>query len=237
VVHNHLGVFNLERGRYPAAIRAFEAGIKLTPDNIRLLNNLGATYQQMGRQEEALKVYARSLSERPNADAYSNRGTCLFFMGRYDESADDFERATALNPDSWLYWINLADAYRWSSTRTSKARETYARAIELCEKDLALRPRDAHSLVMLAASYAKLGDPTRAANLASLAVDLAPKDAFTIYVAGVAFEIAGDREKAIRCPPKALDFGDGGHEMAGDPELREISKDPRLAKKLSARGG
>jgi tetratricopeptide (TPR) repeat protein len=228
ITHNHLGVFLLVRGRHSEAEKSFLAASALTPDNVKVLNNLGATYQQMGRHEQALKTYARSLAERPNADAYSNQGTCLFFMGRFDESADAYERATALNPDSWLLWINLADAYRWSSTRTSKAADTYAHAIALCEKDLALRPRDSQMLAILGASYAKLGDKRRAVNLATLAIKIAPTDAYTLYAAGVAFEVAGNREKAIEALSQAFERGYSREEAHRDPELREVVSDARL---------
>ncbi|MGK2859593.1 MAG: protein kinase domain-containing protein [Thermoanaerobaculia bacterium] len=232
VGHNHLGVFHLVRGRYEEALGAFNAAIALTPDNIRVLNNLGATYQQMGRHEEALRIYARSLAERPNADAYSNRGTCLFFMGRYDESADAFERATALNPDSWFIWVNLGDAYRWSTTRTAKARDAYARAIALGESDLALRPRDGNALAMLAASYAKSGDRRRAITLASMAIEFAPDDAYALYAAGVAFEVAGARERAVSAIEAALARGYSVEELTRDPELESLRNDKALAERL-----
>jgi len=226
VAHNHLGVFYLVRGRYPEAIKSLEAAIALTPDNVRVLNNLGALYHQTGRHEDSLRTFARSITERPNADAYSNRGTCLFFLGRYDESADDFERATALNPDSWLLWVNLGDAYRWSSTRKAKTREAYTRGIALGEKDLALRPRDGSSLGTLAATWAKLGDPQRAATLASMAVEATPDDAFALYAAGVAYELGGDRERAVATIAAALDNGYSLDEVELDPELSALRSAP-----------
>ncbi len=231
--HNHLGVFHLVRGRYDEAIRAFNAAVALTPDNVRVLNNLGAAYQQMGRHEDALKMYARSIAERPNAIAYSNRGTCLFFMARYDESADAFERATALNPDSSILWANLGDAYRWSTTRTAKARNAYRRSIDLAEKDLALRPRDGGLLSMLASCYAKLGDARRAMTLASMAVEASPDDAYNLYGAGVAFEVAGARNRAVSTLLSSLDRGYSAQEMLRDPELKELRSEGIVAKRLS----
>ncbi|MFA6957704.1 MAG: tetratricopeptide repeat protein [Thermoanaerobaculia bacterium] len=232
VAHNHLGVFYLVRGRYPEAIKSLEAAIALTPDNVRVLNNLGALYHQTGRHEDALRTFARSITERPNADAYSNRGTCLFFLGRYDESADDFERATALNPDSWLLWVNLGDAYRWSGTRKAKTREAYSRGIALGEKDLALRPRDGSSLGTLAATWAKLGDPQRAATLASMAVEATPDDAFALYAAGVAYELGGNREKAVATIAAALDNGYSLNEVELDPELSALRSAPGVMDSL-----
>jgi len=230
--HNHLGVFYLVRGRLPEAIKAFEAALALTPDNIRILNNLGAAYHQVGRHDDALRTFARSITERPNAVAYSNRGTCLYFLGRYDESADDFERATALNADSWLLFVNLGDAYRWSDTRKAKAREAYEHGIELGEKDLALRPRDGSSLGTLAATWAKMGDARRATTLASLAVEAAPDDAFALYAAGVAYELAGDRPRAVETLASALDKGYSLNEVELDPELSGLRSAPGVMSSL-----
>jgi tetratricopeptide (TPR) repeat protein len=226
--HNHLGVFHLVRGRYDEAVKAFNAALTLTPDNIRVLNNLGAAYHQMGRHEDALMTLARSIAERPNAFAYSNRGTCLFFLGRYDESADAFERATALNPDSWVLWVNLGDAYRWAPGTRSKAHEAYRRGIALGEKDLALRPRDGNLLAMLAASHAKMGDTRRAANMAEMAVEASPEDAYALYAAGVAFEVLGNHAKAVEILSAALDLGYSTAEVMLDPELAELRNTPEM---------
>ena len=178
-------------------------------------------------------MYARAIAERPNAIAYSNRGTCLFFMARYDESADAFERATALNPDSSILWANLGDAYRWSTTRTAKARNAYRRSIDLAEKDLALRPRDGGLLSMLASCYAKLGDARRAMTLASMAVEASPDDAYNLYGAGVAFEVAGARNRAVSTLLSSLDRGYSAQEMLRDPELKELRSEGIVAKRLS----
>ncbi|MBI2214839.1 MAG: protein kinase [Acidobacteria bacterium] len=230
--HNHLGVFFLVRGRYAESVKSFESALTLTPDNVRVLNNLGAAYQQMGRHEDALEIYSRSLAERPNAVAYSNRGVCLYFMERYEESAEAFERATALTPESWILWVNLGDAYRWSSTQTASAPGAYRRAVDLGEKELALHPRDGNTLAMLATSYAKLGDARRARNLATMAIGVAENDAYALYAAGVALEVTGERDRAVSILLQALDRGYSVEELRRDPELSELRRHPTMAKAL-----
>jgi tetratricopeptide (TPR) repeat protein len=111
--HSHLGVFLLMRGDLSGALESLKTAVSLSPDNTRAIDNLGIVYQQLGRHEEAIVEYRRSIAIRPTASALSNLGTCLFFLGRYAEAAEAYERATSLQPDDGVLWMNLGDALRW----------------------------------------------------------------------------------------------------------------------------
>ena len=64
-------------------------------------------------------------------------------LGRYDEAVAPLEKAVSLAPNRYLYWGNLADAYRWSSGQKAKAGDAYARAIDMVRAYLAKKPDDA----------------------------------------------------------------------------------------------
>jgi hypothetical protein len=66
-------------------------------------------------------------------EPYSNLGVVTFFTGHYQESARMFQKATELEPQSYIYRGNLADAYRWTPGEKDRAGPSYAEAIVLAE--------------------------------------------------------------------------------------------------------
>ena len=123
--HSHLGVFQLTTGDLAGALESFRTALRLSPDNTRVLDNLGVAYQQLGRHEEAIVEYRRSIGIRPTASALSNLGTCLFVLGRYGEAVQAYERAASMNPGDATLWVNLGDALRWNGSPRERIRGAY----------------------------------------------------------------------------------------------------------------
>ncbi len=53
-----------------------------------------------------------------------------------------FEKAVELSANSYLYWGNLGDGYRWASGRRGEAAAAYRRASELIKVLIAQKPQD-----------------------------------------------------------------------------------------------
>ena len=67
----------------------------------RLMANLVASLQRMGRLEDAERAARASVAANPEHPATANNlGTVLKFQGRLDEAATEFRRATELDPNS-----------------------------------------------------------------------------------------------------------------------------------------
>jgi protein O-mannosyl-transferase len=79
----------------------------IPPANLALLAIDG------GRLAEALDLARRAEELDPaNADAWDNAGIALFLLKRYPEAQAELERAVKLQPQSALFWSNLAGALR-----------------------------------------------------------------------------------------------------------------------------
>ncbi len=230
-VHNKLGTFYLIRGRFDEALARFTEAESLTPDNVFVLNNMAVTYQQSGDYERAIEVYERSARVRPDGDTFSNLGTLLFFVGRFGDAVDMFERSTAMKPNQAVYWAGLGDALRWTEGRRDEATAAYRKAIDLYRRDLTVRPRDPVTLVQLANCQAKSGAFADAASTAELAVSLLPNHPAICYYAGSALEVAGRHDRALTLITQALESGYSLEEARHDPEIRKLNEATGLLSK------
>lgn len=93
-----------------------------TPQNHRVLYNLGVVNQKEGRTDEAIGLYLKTLSLRPDyADALSNLGKAYLEKGMRLEAEKQFLFALDRAPDHEQARFNLAMAYL-SEGRTAEAR-------------------------------------------------------------------------------------------------------------------
>jgi predicted O-linked N-acetylglucosamine transferase (SPINDLY family) len=89
--------------------------LSLVPDMLEALTDLGNVLKTLGRMDEALDAYTRSVTLRPDlAGTHCNLGTLYQTIGRYDEAIDCYQRALALRPDLGEAWSNLATCMTYS---------------------------------------------------------------------------------------------------------------------------
>jgi len=228
--HSHLGVFQLTTGDLAGALESFRTALSLSPDNTRVLENLGITLQQLGRHEEAIAEYRRSIEIRPTASALSNLGTCLFLLGRYGEAVQAYERAASMSPDEATIWVNLGDALRWNASPRERILRAYGRAIQILEADLALTPRDADRETSLALALARTGDQRSAKAHADAALALDPRNAYVLYPVALVRLAAGETDPALDLLARAVAAGYPVGEIERDPELARLRSDPRFVR-------
>jgi serine/threonine-protein kinase len=184
-------------------------------------------YHQLGRGEEAATAIQRSMEIRPTQRGYSNLGTLLFYMGRYDRAVSAFEQAQQIDANAYQVWGNLGDAYRWAPGKRDQAGGAYLRASQLLDQEIARNPNDPTLLALAATYLAKRGDMT-AARATLGRIDLSKKDVPSpiLFKAAVVEELAGDRARALSHLEAALSRGYSRQEVSADPELLDLRKDP-----------
>ena len=138
-----------------------------------------------------------------------------------------FEKAAELEPQTYLYRGNLADAYRWTPGEKDRAKPTYAQAIALVQRDLEVNPRDTDALAYLALYEAKSGDLEIARLSIGQALTLAPKDVNVQSMAAEVYAVVGDQQKALDCLKAAVQGGYPRFELERNPELDGLRNDPR----------
>jgi serine/threonine protein kinase/tetratricopeptide (TPR) repeat protein len=228
--YNDLGRFYYTQSRFKDAEEEFRRVIDLTPDSDRGYSNLGGLYHLMGRDDEALSMLRRSLSIRPTAPAASNIGTIEFYRGRYQEAARAFEDAIQKSGSDYQLWYNLAAAYYWAPGLRPKCKEAYEKTAFFGERARATNPRDAWLLAVLSDSYAHLGQPRLALQLANEALRLSPGDAEVLFRTSCVLEFMGERERALALVEKAVAAGFSADEIGRTPDLEALRKDPRYTK-------
>jgi tetratricopeptide (TPR) repeat protein len=109
---NNYAIALADLGRNSEAINHYLAALKIRPDYVEVLNNLGNAYMAVGKKNEALSCYQTAIKYAPNfPDPYSNIGLLYAGSGQGLEAIQAYEKAVSLNPNSAAFRGNLGLAY------------------------------------------------------------------------------------------------------------------------------
>ncbi len=96
------------QGRYVEAESLARESLRLRPDNVDMLNELGVAVWRQGRHVEAEAIYLEAHALRPNDfRVLNNLGLALYNQGRIDEAGDCYRAALAAQPDAFDARMNL----------------------------------------------------------------------------------------------------------------------------------
>jgi serine/threonine-protein kinase len=228
------GLLHYRAARYSEAATTWEKARAASPDNVRVLANLAAAYHMLDRYDDSASTLQRAIEIDPTARLYTNLGTLRFFRGQYEEAIPPLEKAVALAPNRYLYWANLADAYRWSPGHKAKAGETYGRAIQMVRDEIAKKPDDPDLQSRLALYLAKAGDKAAAVDVLRRVEQAGATQAAMLFRIGVAYEVCGIRDKALTAVERAMKAGYAEKEIRGEPELLNLRNDFRFHKIIAS---
>ena len=221
--HVAFGNFLFSEGRYSDAIPAYERAIVLAPDNPNALSNLGFAYLFIGNFEKAADAFTRSLALEPRRASYSGTAIVHYYLGRYREAAEMFRKAIEFSPADHRLWGNLADALLFDS-RIDEATQTYRRALELADGELAVNPRHAVNQAQAAYYATRLGEKDRARRGVEVALAVGKDEYYVHYYVALAELGLGDVSKALAHARRARELGYPENLMRAAPELGEIIK-------------
>ena len=110
-----LADYHLVRNEFESAADAAREGQRLAPDNPELALRLGRALDGLGRHEEALRAFDRSLELRPALPAHSMRARCLgLHLGQRERGLRELaeaDRQVPLNSRRSEDWWEFAIAY------------------------------------------------------------------------------------------------------------------------------
>ncbi len=224
--HARLGNFLYQRGRYQEAVECFERMRDLAPNHTRAYSNLAAAYHQLGRTDESAAVLQRAIAIAPDALAYSNLGTYLYFQGKYNEAVAAFQRAVDINANAYQRWGNLGDAVRMVEPGSARMHESYRRALQLAQEELAKRPDDLN--IRSSVALFLIRDGQREPALAELdrVMSAGAQIPAVLFKAALVAELAGERARALGLLGQALDAGYRLREISAEPDLVNLRADP-----------
>jgi len=99
--HNGIGLVLAHQGGHRAAVREFNAALKLQPNMVEARINLGLSLHALGDAPGAIQQHELALRERPASVAvHFNLGKMLQEQGRSDEARRHFAEVVRLDPQN-----------------------------------------------------------------------------------------------------------------------------------------
>jgi tetratricopeptide (TPR) repeat protein len=127
------GMANERTGNYPGAVRIYERGLAVEPENVELLNSLGFALFQQGKSKEAMVALEKALAIDPKHwKAHNNMALASIDLGEFELAEAHYRESLAIKPQPAIYndfgvvleRVGLAD----------EAVEAYRKAIKLDPK-------------------------------------------------------------------------------------------------------
>jgi tetratricopeptide (TPR) repeat protein/TolB-like protein len=219
-------------GQYEKAIAPLLRAIELRPYKTAGYTALGTVYFGLEQPGKAREMFEQSLVIDTTFHACSDLGTIYFWDQRYADAARMYEKALELEPDEYMLWDHLADAYYWSPGERQKAYDYYNKAIGLAKQELEADPADPVLLSDLASYHAMLGSESEARMYLEQVAALEPTDTDVLIHIAEACEQIGERGSALDWLERALAKGMSPIVVDRYPILRRLRADPRCKRLL-----
>ncbi|WP_239451722.1 tetratricopeptide repeat protein [Elioraea rosea] len=148
---------------WPAAERDFLTALDLAPDQPYVLNYLGYSWVEQGRElDRARRMIERAVELRPHdGHIVDSLGWVLYRLGDYRAAVRWLERAVELEPRDSVINDHLGDAY-WAVGRHAEARFQWRRALHLGPEPGAIAKIEAKLRDGMAMPAAVIAGPTPA---------------------------------------------------------------------------
>ena len=106
----HMLAISLEKqGELAKAFTAYEAAVRLAPDEITVAHDLGRLAVRLGELEIAEKLFARYLSRFPGDEEATNNLACVLRdQNRYGEAIEMLRSILEIHPERPVLWNTLA---------------------------------------------------------------------------------------------------------------------------------
>ena len=180
----------LANGNDHKSLELLNQAIKIDPNNIGVLLDLGNSYKKINNFIDALQNYQKIIDLDPeNSSAYHNCGETLVKMEQYKLSIDLYSKSYHLNNSNLLSLVGIARAY--------DSLHDYEMAISIYKKVLDKNSSEASALLGLGDLYRKIYRYEEALDLAEQVVKIYPKNVTSYSLRGNIRKDLGHLSEAV----------------------------------------
>jgi len=133
--HNGYGILlHISFGRLEEAIQHYKRALEIRPSYSEAKTNLGVVYLDLGKYDEAIKLFDQALNDMLYPEPYiahGNRGWALFKKGDVSGGIESIHMAITINPKFCLGYRLLGQIHD-EQGRTELACDNYGRFREAC---------------------------------------------------------------------------------------------------------
>ena len=226
IAYDRLATLYRSQGMWEAAAVEYRHAIDYAPDFALGYVKLGGVNWYLGRVDEAISLFERSLEIEPTYYALSNLGSMHFNAYRYAAAAEMFEAALELDPSNYAVWGNLGYAYKFG-VEPDKATAAFERALEMAQEHHLQDPSDHQHTILIAGYFAMLDEKELGLEVLQSVIDAKPTNPFYMSLIAEASEDLGAREQALNWVEQAFAAGEPRNRFEGRPTLRKLGADER----------
>lgn len=190
--HRNMGNAYLRSGRHNMALNEFKAALRLIPDDVDTMYDIGLVYLLWNNPEEAIPYFDDVLKLRPNyAAAINSMGNAYLALKDYDRAIEYFDKINdkMLYATPYMPMTNKGLAYFYKGD--------YAMAEQSYKAALKVEPDYVNALVLLGQVQTETGNTKDALKALQKALRLDSSPIVQYYL-GVAYAKDGDRKNAIK---------------------------------------
>ncbi|HKI86254.1 MAG TPA: protein kinase, partial [Thermoanaerobaculia bacterium] len=187
-----------------------------------------------GEFAEAAEAARAAIGLKPDCESsWDLLGRALFASDRWQEAASLVERAIAANGDDYNVYVPYANALQ-ALGREEELRDLERRHRAALERQLEWVPDDSRARMLLAGSYAALGQRDDALRELERVLSLGTTDSHTIFNAACTYGTLNMKKEAMATLKQAIQAGyaEWDH-LARDPDLSCLHEDPEFKRLLA----
>jgi tetratricopeptide (TPR) repeat protein len=144
------GMANERTGDYPGAVRSYQRGLDVAPDNVELLNALGFALFQQGNSKGAVVALEKAIAADPKHwKAHNNLALAAIDSGELEVAEAHYRESLAIKPQPAIY-----NDLGFVLEREGLSEE----AVEMYRKAIKLDPASASAHYNLGSSLARSGN-------------------------------------------------------------------------------
>jgi tetratricopeptide (TPR) repeat protein len=148
------GMANERTGDYTGAVRSYRRGLEIEPENVELLNAMGFSLFQQGKNKEAVVAFEKALAADPKHwKAHNNMALASIDLGELEVAEAHYRESLAIKPQPAIY--NDLGFVLERQGMPEEAAEAFRKALEL-------DPESASAQYNLGASLVRSGEFAKA---------------------------------------------------------------------------